>query len=140
MYCIIDVETTGTNPGSEKITEIAIYRHDGKQITDSFSSLVNPERPIPWRITQLTGISDKMVEKAPLFCEIAKKIVEITEGCTFVAHNAAFDYNFVKTEFARLSYNFSRNRLCTVRLSRKLMPRLPSYSVGNLCASLSIHI
>lgn len=140
MYCIIDVETTGTNPGSEKITEIAIYRHDGKQITDSFSSLVNPERPIPWRITQLTGISDKMVEKAPLFCEIAKKIVEITEGCTFVAHNAAFDYNFVKTEFARLSYNFSRNRLCTVRLSRKLIPGLPSYSLGNLCASLNIPI
>ncbi len=140
MYCIIDVETTGTNPGSEKITEIAIYRHDGKQITDTFTSLVNPERPIPWRITQLTGISDKMVEKAPLFCEIAKKIVEITEGCTFVAHNAAFDYNFIKTEFARLAYNYSRNRLCTVRLSRKLIPGLPSYSLGNLCSSLNIPI
>ena len=90
-YAIIDVETTGSSPTNGKITEIAIYIFNGSEIIDSFCSLVNPECSIPWNITQLTGISNEMVETAPKFFEIAKKVVEITANTTFVAHNAAFD-------------------------------------------------
>lgn len=140
MYAIIDIETTGGSALTEKITEIAIYKHDGKTIVDEYQTLVNPERPIPPFITRLTGISDDMVRTAPKFFEVARKIVELTEGCTFVAHNSAFDYQFVRQEFLKLGYRYKRPNLCTVKLSRKLIPGLPSYSLGNLCQSLNISI
>jgi len=139
-YAIIDVETTGTSPTNGKITEIAVYIYNGTEITDSFCSLVNPECQIPFNITRLTGITNEMVESAPKFYEIAKKIVEITSNTTFVAHNAAFDYSFVREEFKRLGYDFKRKTLCTVQLSRKLIPGLRSYSLGNLCQDLNIQI
>jgi DNA polymerase-3 subunit epsilon len=139
-YAIIDVETTGTSPMNGKITEIAIYIHNGKEIIDSFSSLVNPECNISWTITKLTGITNEMVETAPKFYEIAKKIVEITANTTFVAHNVSFDYSFVREEFKRLGYDYKRKTLCTVNLSRKLIPGLRSYSLGNLCQDLNIQI
>ena len=140
MYAIIDIETTGGSARMERITEIAIYLHDGNQITDEFVSLVNPERNIPYFITNLTGITNEMVENAPRFYEIAKKIVEMTEGRTFVAHNARFDYSFIKQEFKSLGFNFKRNILDTVALSRKLLPGHKSYSLGNICADLRISI
>ena len=138
MYAIIDIETTGLSPAIEKITEIAIYLHDGEKITDSYSTLINPERRISPYITQLTGITNEMVEDAPKFWEIAKDIITLTENRTFVAHNASFDYNFIRSEFKSLGYNFSRDRLCTVKLSRKIIPGFKSYSLGNLCNSLHI--
>ena len=92
MYAIVDIETTGGSPKTEKITEIAIYLHDGQKITDEFSTLVNPEKNIPHFITALTGISNEMVEGAPKFFEIAKEIVEFTNNRILVAHNASFDY------------------------------------------------
>ncbi|MFN0014379.1 MAG: exonuclease domain-containing protein [Saprospiraceae bacterium] len=132
MYAIIDVETTGGSARFERITEIAIVLHDGKQVLDTFSTLLNPERSIPWSITQITGITDEMVAHAPRFFEVAKQIVQMTEGAVFVAHNVAFDYGFVSEEFARLGYEFSRKKLCTVRLARQVFPGLPSYSLSNL--------
>ncbi|HNW57143.1 MAG TPA: exonuclease domain-containing protein [Bacteroidales bacterium] len=140
MYAIIDIETTGGNPKCEKITEIAIYLHDGSGIVDEFVSLVNPEKNIPAFITNLTGITNEMVEDAPRFYEIAKKIVELTEGSTFVAHNARFDYSFIRQEFKSLGYSFKRDILDTVTLSRKLLPGHGSYSLGNLCQDLRISI
>jgi DNA polymerase-3 subunit epsilon len=140
MYAIIDVETTGGSARIEKITEIAIYLHDGNQITGEFISLVNPERNIPYFITNLTGITNEMVEDAPRFFEIAKTIVEITEGRTFVAHNARFDYSFIRQEFKSLGFNYKRNILDTVSLSRKLFPGHHSYSLGNICKDLRISI
>ncbi len=140
MYAVIDVETTGGNAQFGKITEIAIYVHDGLQVVDEFVSLINPECAIPPFITQLTGISNEMVEDAPKFYEVAKRIVEITEDTVFVAHNAGFDYNFIKWEFKRLGYHFERNTLCTVKLSRKLIPGRPSYSLGKLCGQFGIEI
>ncbi|MDX1902726.1 MAG: exonuclease domain-containing protein [Thermonemataceae bacterium] len=140
MYTIIDIETTGSKPDYDKIIDIAIYLHNGKEIVDTFSSLVNPERYIPEFITRLTGISNEMVENAPKFYEIAKKIVEFTEGHIFVAHNVHFDYSFVKAEFKNLGFNFQRKTLCTLRLSRKLIPHLPSYSLGRLCESIGIDL
>lgn len=137
-YSVIDIETTGGKAGIGRITEIAIYVMQGKKIIDEFVSLVNPECYIPPFISQLTGITNQMVEDAPRFFEIAKKIVEITEDTIFVAHNAPFDYNFVKKEFESLGFNYQREVLCTVRLSRKIIPGHRSYSLGNICHDLGI--
>ncbi len=140
MFAIVDIETTGGRASDEKITEIAVYVHDGEKIVEEFSTLVNPERFIPSFITRLTGIDNEMVKNAPKFYEVAKKIVEITEGKTFVAHNAQFDYSFLREEFKSLGFTFSRDYVCTVKLSRKLIPGFRSYSLGNLCDSLGIKI
>ncbi len=140
MYAIIDIETTGGSPKCEKITEIAIFVHDGTKVINEFCTLINPEKYIPPFITSLTGINNEMVEDAPKFYEVARKIVQITEGCVFVAHSASFDYNFIKSEFKQLGYEFDRKTLCTVKLSRKLIPGLKSYSLGNLCTKLNIQI
>lgn len=131
-FAVIDVETTGGTARFERITEIAIVLHDGAQVLDTFSTLINPERSIPWNITQITGITDEMVAQAPRFFEVAKQIVEMTEGAVFVAHNVQFDYSFLREEFARLGFSFQRKQLCTVRLSRQAFPGLPSYSLSNL--------
>ncbi len=137
-YAIIDIETTGGKAIRDKITEIAIVLHDGQQIIDTYQTLINPETYIPYGITQLTGITQEMVQDAPRFYEIAKDIVQWTENAVFVAHNVRFDYGFIKEEFARLGYTFSRKQLCTVRLSRAAFPGLPSYSLGNLIQHFSI--
>lgn len=138
MYAIVDIETTGGRPSEDRITEIAIVLHDGSKVTGTYSTLINPGRPIPYEITRLTGISDQMVREAPKFYEVARKIVELTDGKVFVAHNVRFDYSFLKSEFHSLGFNYQRKTLCTVRLSRKLIPGLPSYSLGKLCNSLQI--
>ena len=140
MYAIIDIETTGGSYRLERITEIAVFIHDGTRIIDEYSSLINPERNIPYFITSLTGITNEMVEDAPKFYEVAKKIVEMTEGKVFVAHNARFDYSFIRQEFNMLGYNYKRPLLDTVALSRKLLPGHSSYSLGNLCNDLGIEI
>ena len=140
MYAIIDIETTGGSARIEKITEIAIYLHDGNKITGEFVTLVNPERNIPYFITNLTGITNEMVEDAPRFFEIARKVIELTEGRTFVAHNARFDYSFIRQEYKSLGFNYKRNILDTVTLSRKLLPGYRSYSLGNICKDLRISI
>lgn len=140
MYAIIDIETTGQSALKGKITEIAIFIHDGREIVESFSSLVNPECYIPQFITELTGISNDMVTKAPKFYEIARKIVEITQDKIFVGHNVQFDYRFVQEEFKRLGYDYQRQTMCTVRLGRKFIPGHRSYSLGNICGELGISI
>ena len=138
MYVIIDIETTGGNMKNGKITEIAIYRHDGEKIIDEFVSLVNPETFIPPFISSLTGITNEMVASAPLFYQIAKDVVEICKGAVFVAHNAGFDYNFIKEEFRSLGFSFEMPTICTVKLSRKLLPGHASYSLGKICPDLGI--
>lgn len=140
MFAVIDIETTGTNPSRDRITEIAVILHDGQNITDRFCSLVNPECRIPPDIQRLTGITNDMVASAPKFYEIAKQIVQLTEGAVFVAHNVRFDYGFVKAAFSELGYLYQRDTLCTVRLSRKTFKGLPSYSLGRLCETLGISI
>ena len=140
MYAVVDIETSGGRAQVDKITEIAIYIHDGEKIVDEFSTLINPETYIPPFITRLTGINNDMVATAPKFYEVAKKIVLMTEGCLFVAHNAPFDYRFIQEEFKRLGYNYQRQTMCTVRMSRKIIPGMGSYSLGNLCQTLGITI
>ncbi|MCB0679485.1 MAG: DNA polymerase III subunit epsilon, partial [Saprospiraceae bacterium] len=99
IYAIVDLETTGGRASRDKITEIGIVLHDGRQIVRTYETLVNPECPIPYGITQLTGITQEMVQDAPRFFEVAKEIVELTEGAVFVAHNVRFDYSFLREEF-----------------------------------------
>ncbi len=140
MFSIIDIETTGHSYKYGKITEIAIYQHNGQKITESYSTLINPEMDIPYFITELTGIDNSMIKDAPKFYEVAKTIVEMTTGRTFVAHNASFDYKFIREEFARLGYDYNRKTMCTVKLSRKLLPGHNSYSLGKLCSDLGIEI
>ena len=137
-FAIVDVETTGGRASSDKITEIGIVIHDGKQIIDTYESLLNPQTYIPPGIVRLTGIDQEMVKDAPLFHEIARDIVEFTEGSIFVAHNVRFDYGFLREEFKRLSYTYTRKQLCTVRMSRKAFPGLNSYSLENLIRHFGI--
>ncbi len=139
-YAIIDIETTGGLSKRDRITEIGIVIHDGKEITNTYETLINPERSIPSNITRITGITDDMVIGAPKFYEVAKKIVEMTEDTIFVAHNVRFDYGFIKNEFEHLGYTFSKKQLCTVRLSKKVFPGLKSYSLGSLIRHFGIAV
>lgn len=139
MYAIVDIETTGGG-GTSRITEIAVFRHDGTRIVDFFHSLINPEMYIPPFITRLTGIDNEMVKDAPTFYEVQDAVRAMTRDAWFVAHNAKFDYGFIKREFGALDEYFNRDLLCTVQLSRKIFPGLKSYSLGNLCESLEIMI
>ena len=140
MYSVVDIETTGNGPKGQKITEISMFNFDGNKIIEEFTSLVNPEQKIPHFITNLTGITEAMVRTAPKFYEIAKKVEEFTKDTIFVAHNVNFDYNIIRDEFKSLGFNFKRKKLCTVRLTRKIIPGLPSYSLGNICESEDIKI
>ncbi len=140
MFAILDIETTGGSPKTEKITEIAIYFHDGEKVVDEWSTLLNPEKTIPYFITGLTGITNEMVANSPRFFEVAKEIVERTENHTIVGHNVAFDYSFIKSEFKKLGFDYNRNTLCTVKLSRKTLPGHKSYSLGKICTDLGIEI
>lgn len=138
MFAIIDTETTGGRPSEDRIMEIAIIIHNGKRVIESFSTLVNPQKSINPFVSGMTGITESMVQDAPLFEEISQKIWELTVNKIFVAHNVRFDYSMLRNEYKRLGLNFTRQQLCTVRLSRKFFPGLPSYSLGNLCESLGI--
>ncbi|GIV37007.1 MAG: exonuclease [Cyclobacteriaceae bacterium] len=140
MFAVVDIETTGGYAAYHRITEIAIYHHDGKQITDFFYTLVNPGRKIPSFITGLTGITTSMVEDAPAFEEVAEDILRLLEGRIFVAHNAHFDYSFLKKEFEAAGISWQSKKLCTVRLSRRLVPGLRSYSLGSLAEALGIPV
>lgn len=135
-YAIVDIETDG----GVKITDISIFILKDNRVIDEFTTLVNPETFIPTYITNLTGITNFMVKGAPTFPEVAKKIYQITEGCIFVAHNVNFDYGIIRKEFNSLGFDYKRKKLCTVRLSRKLLPNKKSYSLGKLCLSEGIEI
>lgn len=137
IYTIIDVETTGK---TNKLTEISIFKYDGNKVIDEFTSLINPQEPIPDYIVALTGINNYLVANAPTFSQVANNILDITEGTTFVAHNVNFDYNAIRNEFKAIGIDFNRKKLCTVRLSRKLIPGHKSYSLGKLCNALNINI
>ncbi len=138
MYCIVDIETTGNGIIGNKITEISIFKFNGEEIVDEYTTLVNPECEIPYFITGLTGIDNHTVRNAPTFREVAQHVSDFTKEMIFVAHSVNFDYNVIKHEFKALGLSFVRKKLCTVRLSRRIFPGLRSYSLGKLCSSLDI--
>lgn len=127
----VDLETTGANPTTDRITEIGVVEVDGDGVR-TWSQLVNPQTPIPPFIERLTGISDAMVSGAPTFAELAGQLQERLQGRLFIAHNARFDYGFLKQEFKRLGRDFRATVLCTVKLSRKLYPQHHRHSLDSL--------
>jgi len=140
MYAIVDIETTGGHASANGITEIAIYIYDGRNIVQQYETLINPGVPIPRYIQSLTGITDEMVATAPAFDEVAGDIFALLHDKIFVAHNVNFDYSFIQYHLAQAGYQLRSKKLCTVRLGRKIIPGLPSYSLGNLCKSLEISV
>ncbi|MDB6086921.1 MAG: ethanolamine utilization protein [Gammaproteobacteria bacterium] len=125
----VDLETTGGNAAYHRITEVGIVRMEGGEVVEEWSSLVNPERRIPSYIESFTGITNEMVAGAPRFADIAPLLLEKLRTPVFVAHNARFDYSFLRTEFRRLGVHFSAKVLCTVKLSRRLFPEYPRHSL-----------
>lgn len=135
---VVDVETTGLNPTQNRITEIGIVFIENGRVISHYESLVNPSRPIPENIQLLTGISNKMVQKQPLFDEIAESINEMTRDCIVVGHNVNFDYSFLKSEMKLVGIRFSRKTLCTAELTRLLHNNFSSYSLASLCKIFKI--
>jgi DNA polymerase-3 subunit epsilon len=140
VYAIVDIETTGGHADSNGITEIAIYVYDGEKVIDEFVSLINPESYIPAFISGYTGITNEMVENAPIFEDVAEQVHQLLKDNIFVAHNVNFDYSFIKHQLQGCGYELDTKKLCTVRLSRKVFPGYKSYSLGNICGSLNIPI
>ncbi len=140
LFAIVDIETTGSHANANGITEIAIYIHDGEKVVDEYQTLVNPKQEIPTFIQSLTGISNEDVKDAPTFEEVAPIIFDYLDGKIFVAHNVNFDYSFINHQLKREGFTLNCKKLCTVRLGRKILPGLPSYSLGKLCRSLNIKI
>lgn len=138
MYAVVDIETTGGYASANGITEVAIHIFDGNRIVESFQSLVNPRQVIPRYIEAMTGISNAMVEDAPAFEMIADRVYALLHDKIFIAHNVNFDYSFLKAHLAASNLQLNTKKLCTVRLSRKLLPGYSSYSLGKLCNSLDI--
>lgn len=139
MFCVLDIESSGGPFGKEAIIEIAIYRYDGAEVVDQLISLVHPHREVQKFVTKMTGITDKMLLRAPRFHEIAKRIVEITEDTILVGHNVEFDYRMLRQEFARLGYPFERQTLDTIDTARELIPGLPAYGLDKICKELGIY-
>jgi len=139
-YAIVDIETTGGNASSSRITEIAIIIHDGTSVIERWETLVNPQKEIPIPIFALTGINNEMVRNAPIFDDIADKVFEMLSDRIFVAHNVNFDYSFVRHQLEEAGFKWTARKLCTVRATRKIKPGLGSYSLGNLCYSLDIPV
>src|SRR5580704_11360199 len=139
LYAIVDIETTGSFAAGNGITEIGIVIHDGVKVLDFYESLVNPLTPIPYFIQRLTGINNSMVANAPSFPEIAGQVFDLLQDKIFVAHNVNFDYSFVKHHLQSAGYELDTKKLCTVRLARKVIPGMASYSLGKLTHQLGIN-
>ena len=137
---VVDLETTGVDPNRDRITEIAVMLMDDGVLVDTWQQLVNPGMGIPAEIVGLTGITNAMVAAAPRFGRIAARLQTLLEGRVFVAHNARFDYGFIKQSFARESLPFTADVLCTVRLSRRLEPQYPSHSLDSLVARHRLNV
>lgn len=136
----LDVETTGASPQNDRITEIGIVEIATDGTVTEWSTLVNPRTRIPEFIEKLTGISNKMVEDAPTFEQVADELMERIKGRVFVAHNARFDYAFIKNEFKRIDTSFRTDTLCTVRLSRRLYPQHYKHNLDSLIQRLGIEM
>ncbi|GAA4318924.1 exonuclease domain-containing protein [Compostibacter hankyongensis] len=138
MYAVVDIETTGGNATAAGITEVAVVLHDGARVVRTWETLVNPRQPVPPYIQALTGITPALLADAPVFEAIAAELFGLLKGNIFVAHNVNFDYSFLKHQLAKSGFTLEAPKLCTVRLSRKVWPGLPSYSLGRLCRQLGV--
>ncbi len=138
MYCVVDIESSGGPFGKESMIEIAAFRYDGEEIVDQLISLVHPHRKVQPYVQKMTGITDKMLLRAPRFHEIAKRLIDITQDAVIVGHNVEFDYRMIRQEFDRLGYQFERSTLDTISLAESLIPGLKSYGLDSLCEELGL--
>lgn len=134
----VDLETTGANPAIDRITEIGIVEVEGDQVA-RWSTLVNPEISIPPFIQSLTGISNEMVRNAPTFAQVSEELLQRLAGGLFIAHNARFDYGFLRNAFKQLGHTLRCDVLCTVKLSRKLFPEEAKHNLDALVARHNLH-
>ncbi len=141
-FVVFDLETTGAKTPPCRITEIGAYRVQKGKVTEEFQTLVNPETPIPVFISQLTGISDKMVRNAPKFSEIAADFLDFIGDSVLVAHNAPFDMRFLNHEIGRIhtDYRVANAHLCTVKISRKLLPHIENHRLNTIADYYSISL
>ncbi len=135
---IVDLETTGTSAAYDRVIEVGVLRISKGALIDTFSTLVDPERPISYHIERLTGISNKDVRGAPVFRDIRDRLLQLLDGAVLVAHNARFDYGFLRREFERENIDFSAKCLCTARLSRMLFPEYRRHNLDSIIARFNI--
>ena len=140
MYAIVDIETTGSHPDSNGITEIAIVLHNGTEVEGRYETLINPGYKIPPFITYLTGITNESVSTAPGFSEVAFPIFNLLNNRIFIAHNVNFDYTFIRHHLMECGYHWLPKKLCTLKLSRKAFPGLQKYGLGHLCKTFNIPV
>lgn len=141
-FIVFDTETTGAKPPYSRMTEIGCYKIKNGEIVDEFETLLNPQMPIPPFVSALTGITDRMVAGAPLFSEVAADLLNFIGDAVLVAHNAAFDIKFLNSEICRAfkGCKVGNAHLCTVRLSRKLLPNLANHRLHTVAEHFSIPI
>ncbi len=137
-YCVLDLETTGFSPMTEKITEIGIMKLQGGKVIDEFSCFVNPQKPIPARVVEVTNITDDMVKDAKTIDKVFPELIEFIDGCVLVAHNAEFDMNFLKHNALELGYEFDYTYLDTLSLAKELFPNYKTYKLGRIAKNLGI--
>lgn len=136
----VDVETNGSSATRDRIIEIGILRVENGKVVETYNQLINPEASIPPFISSMTGITQDDVETAPTFAAIREDVYRLLDGCIFVAHNARFDYGFIRNEFKRQDYTFQTNVLCTARLSRLLFPEYRRHSVEALISRYGLQV
>jgi len=141
-FVVFDLETTGAKTPPCRVTEIGAYKVAGGEIVGEFHTLVNPEMPIPFFITMLTGISDSMVRDAPKFADVASDFLNFIGDSVLVAHNAGFDMRFLNHEVSRLfeDYRLANPSLCTVQLSRKLLPHIDNHKLKTVAEYFSVEL
>lgn len=137
-FSIVDVETTGLRPDQDRVIEIGIIRVTDNRVMERYQQLINPERPLPSFIQRHTGISDEMVVNAPTFADIFPTLRPLLAEALFVAHNASFDYGFIRSEYRRLGETFLAPKLCTVQLSRRLFPRYRRHGLDSIIERFNI--
>lgn len=136
----LDIETTGGSPADSRITEIGALRVEDGQVVATYSQLLNPEQPVPWFITKLTGITDEMLWEAPTFAAVADELESFLSGAVFVAHNVGFDYSFIKAEYGRRGGRFDTDRFCTAQLSRRLYPDQARHNLDTVIQAHGIEV
>ena len=141
-FVVVDVEATGAKTPPNRLIELGAYRIRGGRIVDKFLSLVNPEIPIPRFVMALTGISNEMVKSAPVFAEVAPRWLDFVSDSVLIAHNAAFDTSFLNHEISRVypGHRMLNPHLCTVRLSRRVLPNLHNHRLDTIANHFSIPI
>ena len=137
-FAVIDIECTGGTFGSERIIDVAICGLENGEVVDQLVSLVNPEKGIDPYVTKLTGITNKMVRTAPKFYELAKRVVKITENCTFVAHNISFDYRVFQQEFESMGFDYHRATLDTIPYCERIFPDWENYGLKTVSKELGL--